>query len=83
MLRCRRDFHRARTAADTAAVDARTFPVADTTVDCALMRTRFADAMRGKLNTGQVVFLTARMVAMLGAIVWLGGVVDRARGVDH
>jgi hypothetical protein len=80
---CRFAFRRAQTAADTAAVDARVFPVADTTVTCGLMRTRLATTMRSEPGPRARVTTVLIAAAELGAIIWLGGVWDRARGLDR
>lgn len=82
-LACRFAFHRARTTADTAAVDARTFPVADTTVSCGMMRTTLAESMRAEPGPRKVAVTMLTAAAEIGAIVWLGRAWDRARGLDH
>jgi hypothetical protein len=82
-LACRFAFHRARTPADTAAVDARTFPVADTTVSCQMMRTTLAQTMRAEPGPRKVAVTMLTAVAEIGAIIWLGRAWDRARGLDH
>lgn len=48
---CTRGYRRARTQADTAAVDARAYAVLETPVSCGHLRTRWPDVMRGPTTT--------------------------------
>ncbi|HEX8906355.1 MAG TPA: hypothetical protein VF771_16015 [Longimicrobiaceae bacterium] len=74
---CRRAFRRVRTPEQTAAVDARAFAVADTTVTCELMRTRFAETMRTEPSTEKTVVYLAAFVAALGVAFWADDALTR------
>jgi hypothetical protein len=79
LLACRGAFRRARTAADTAETDTRVFPVADTTVSCALARTGLADAMHREPSRARAALNAIAAFSALFAASYAVGALDRAR----
>ena len=82
-VQCRRGYRRARSAADSAVVDARTHPVADTTLTCGWMREAFPTEINEAVSSerGTVMFLglVAIMVGMAAGMTAL----DRALGTNR
>jgi hypothetical protein len=74
---CRRALRHARTAADTAAIDARAWPVADTSVTCQAMRTDFAQSMREATSTEKMAAAIAALAGVVAGAIWLDGVLNR------
>jgi hypothetical protein len=68
---CRRDYRRARTAADSVTVDARVWPVSDTTITCGYLRRRAPDAIAETESTERVVLQAAAGVAAIAALLVL------------
>jgi hypothetical protein len=77
-VQCRRGYRRARTPGDSAAVDAREIPVADTSLTCGWMRQEHPDDIREALSSerGTVVFLG--FVAAMAALAAGYGALQRA-----
>lgn len=65
---CRRDYRRARTAADSATVDARVWPISDTTLTCGDLRRRAPDAIATTESTERLVLQAAAGIAALAAL---------------
>ncbi|HEU4561483.1 MAG TPA: hypothetical protein VFS20_26755, partial [Longimicrobium sp.] len=80
---CRRGYRRARSAGDSAVVDARTFPVADTTLTCGWMREAFPsdidEAISSERGTVMFLGLVAIMAGMAAGLTAL----DRTLGTNR
>ena len=69
---CRRGYGRARTAADTAAVNARGYTIQGTDVSCGWLRAHWPDAMHGAMTSERMVFGALGLAAALAAILAAG-----------
>jgi hypothetical protein len=79
---CRRGYRRARSAGDSAVVDARTFPVADTTLTCGWMRQAFPGEINEAMSSerGTVMFLG--LVAIMAGLAAGLTALDRTLGTN-
>jgi hypothetical protein len=66
---CRRGYRAARTAGDSTVVDARAWPVADTTLSCALLRRRFPELIAETESTER------RLLAVTGALTLVAALI--------
>lgn len=65
---CRRDYRRARNAADSATVDARVWAISDTTITCGYLRLRAPEVIAETESTERRLLEIAAGVAVLAAI---------------
>jgi hypothetical protein len=65
---CRRRYRRARTPADTAAVDARAWAVADTSITCGFLRERSPETIAQAKSTERTLLEGAGWIAALAAL---------------
>jgi hypothetical protein len=65
---CRRGYDRARTLADSTAVDTRVWPVSDTTITCGLLRERDPETIASVESTGRVLLKAGGWIAVIAAL---------------
>jgi hypothetical protein len=82
-VQCRRGYRRARTPQDSMAVDARRYPVADTSLTCGWMLKAYPDDVRKALSSERGTAAFLGFVAAMAALVTINGALDRAIGTSH
>jgi hypothetical protein len=65
---CRRGYDRARTLADSTAVDTRVWAVSDTTITCGLLRERDPESIAAVESTGRVLLQAGGWIAVIAAL---------------
>jgi len=70
-LGCRRGYDRARTLADSTAVDTGAWPVSDTAITCGLLRERDPDTIASAESTGRFLFRVGGWIAVIAAVSML------------
>jgi len=74
---CRRGYRRARSFADTIAVDARVWPVSDTTVTCGFLRHRDPDMIARAESTERLLLQAAGGILAAAALWRLGDMLPK------
>lgn len=81
-VQCRRGYRRARSAADSAVVDARTHPVADTTLTCGWMREAFPSDINEAISSERGTLAFLGFVALMAGLAAGMSALDRTLGTN-
>ncbi|HEX9937310.1 MAG TPA: hypothetical protein VGB15_09310 [Longimicrobium sp.] len=82
-VQCRRGYRRARSAGDSAAVDVRSYPVADTTLTCGWMRQAFPGDIAEAVSTERGTAAFLGFVALMAGLAAGLSALDRELGINR